>query len=192
MMSLNQIPKREIFRKSIHVLGLFWIPFAAADKTWAILILIIAMLLYTATHFLGLQGLRLPLISTLIEKAGRKNNPRDFDAGPLTLASGITLSLLFFPLSIAAIGITQVALADALAGTLGYCGKHPLPYSKTKTFEGSFVFFVSALAMALIWLSWKEAVILALAGTILETLPLPHIDNLTVPLGVNLLAFVIF
>jgi hypothetical protein len=95
---------------------------------------------------------------------------------------GILLSLLFFDLRSAALGILQVCVADGAASVVGKkWGVEKIIYSPKKSYRGCFAFFVLAFLLQLPLVSWKVSLTLALIGTLLESLPFGAWDNLLIP-----------
>ena len=118
--------------------------------------------------------------------------PREHEGlakAPFFLAIGIFISLTFFRYEAAFIGIYQVGFCDTLAAVAGRrWGKTPLPFFSRKTFIGSFAFFISALPVALYFLSPSKAILISVVGAFLESLPFKDWDNLTIPVFITFLA----
>src|SRR4030095_3635093 len=112
------------------------------------------------------------------------------DLGPVFLALGIALCLLYFDPTVAAFGILQICVSDGAASLAGMAlGKRRIAYSPKKTYAGSLAFFLSAFFAQLPFASPALSVVSAGVGTLLESLPLGAWDNLIVPVGVSLFAF---
>jgi len=99
---------------------------------------------------------------------------------------GCLMTILLFPVQIAAIGILFLSFGDTAAAVGGMMlGKYiPFKIPRTqKTYIGLFCFFIVACGIGfLLGLPIKVAVIAALAGAIVEVLPLGIDDNFTIPL----------
>ena len=101
-----------------------------------------------------------------------------------------TALVLLFPEPIAVLSYLAFMLGDALAALVGRpFGRHTwLPGA---SIEGSFTFFVSALAVGLLFSTYivpfsTSALLVTMAiGTLLEALPLPINDNLVGPVGMG-------
>ena len=111
--------------------------------------------------------------------------------GPLYSPSEF-YSPFFFDLPSAACGILQVCVADGAASVVGKMGNRKIFYSPKKSYWGAVAFFALAFLIQLPLISWKTSLILALAGTFLESLPFGAFDNLLIPVGVGFLAFRFF
>ncbi|MDA8189313.1 MAG: hypothetical protein M0T85_14335 [Dehalococcoidales bacterium] len=94
-------------------------------------------------------------------------------------------TFLFFPRDVAVAALFFSAVGDAMAATVGErFGRRKLG---KKSLEGTAAFFVSALVVGCILilaglrLSWAAVAAGALVAAIVELLPIPIDDNLTVP-----------
>jgi phytol kinase len=110
--------------------------------------------------------------------------------GEVCFPVGVALTSLLAPTRLAyAAAILVMGLADTAAALVGSAiGRHQLPWSADKTYEGSAAFIVTALAIGLtfvafgvgnIWLAVSAALFAALA----ESLTPYGFDNLTVPVA---------
>ncbi|MFA5471604.1 MAG: diacylglycerol/polyprenol kinase family protein [Acholeplasmataceae bacterium] len=99
---------------------------------------------------------------------------------------------------IGAIGILIMGYGDGLAAVIGKkYGKHPLAFGKS--FEGSITMFIVSFLVTFVILirygSLASAVLVglgvAIAGTVIELFTPKGLDNLTVPLGTAILAFIL-
>ena len=100
---------------------------------------------------------------------------------------GILLALLFFPLSAVIPGVLVLAFADPAASVVGRrWGRRPLGKGSV---EGSAVFAVVALLVLLPLVPVHVAIAGALLAAVVEILPLGLDDNLTIPLTVGLVVF---
>lgn len=96
------------------------------------------------------------------------------------------LTFLFFPRDVAVAALLFAAVGDAVAAAVGErFGRTRLGH---KSLEGSAAFFASALVVGfiLIWaglhLTWPAVTVGAAAAALMELLPIPIDDNLTVPI----------
>ncbi len=129
----------------------------------------------------------------------RDGDRREILRGPLFYGLVfVAFTLLFWrttPVGIVALMI--LCAGDGLADVVGRrLGRTPLPYNRGKTLEGSTAMFLGALAVSLaMTLVFQAAsvfvppisrtavpaiVLISLASTLVESLPLPDVDNLTV------------
>ncbi|HOJ49200.1 MAG TPA: SEC59/DGK1/VTE5 family protein [Spirochaetota bacterium] len=98
---------------------------------------------------------------------------------------GCLLTLMFFPSSIAAIGILYLSFGDTSAAIIGQklSKKISIKIPKTnKTFIGSIGFVVVSTIIGITFgLNIKTALLSAVVGAIFEALPLGIDDNFTIP-----------
>lgn len=181
--------KKEILRKSIHLSGIFLLPILYWNKNIFALILSSALFFYLFIEWFHKKKIKIPLLTTLIQACKRDYEKESLARGPILLAvSGIFLPYLFGTQA-AAVGLSQIFVADVFATLLGMkFGKKKLPYSENKSWIGSFIFLIVALIVNLSFVPYPMAVILALLGAAIESLPIANWDNLTVPVSVSLLA----
>jgi len=103
---------------------------------------------------------------------------------PAYAALGIFLTSAFFTPQIANAAISVLALGDGFSALVGrVAGRNPLPINGQKTIEGSLTgFFIGAVGCQF-FVPIKLALIGSFAGMLIEALPLPVNDNLTVPIS---------
>lgn len=103
----------------------------------------------------------------------------------------VLLTIITFPKEIALVGIYTLAFADPLSAIVGIrFGKHKI--SETRSYEGSFAFFICTFFCSLFVLSGYYygitpsiiiiSFILGCSVTILDLFPMKIDDNLTIPL----------
>ncbi len=107
--------------------------------------------------------------------------------GSIYVLVGCLLTVLIFDRDIAVAGMIFLGVGDAFAGLIGErWGRHRLVGKKT--LEGSTAFFVSCVAVGLVFqfivldISMMVLIVGALCAAIIELLPLPLNDNLSIPL----------
>lgn len=134
------------------------------------------------------------------------------DLGTVYYAVSLTLLALWtFHLKapyIGAIGILTMGYGDGFAAVFGKkYGRHPLPFVKGKSFEGTLTMFfasfivcfsvltfvsLSRTSLALPWFAILGVSLLsAFTAALLEAVTPMGFDNLTVPLGVSVLIYLI-
>ncbi len=180
--------KKELFRKLLHLPGLFFLFLSKEHFLLSVFLLTLLIFLYFASWFLehSKKAHGIFAVSHLTRFFKRSTS---FDWGPPALALGILLSLLLFDYHVAALGILQVCIADGVASLAGKkWGRTKIFYSKNKSYLGSFCFFVAAFFIQLPFIPLPFSLLLALWGTFLESLPNKGFDNLMVPVGVGLVA----
>ncbi|MEM2908952.1 MAG: hypothetical protein QXT05_00785 [Candidatus Bilamarchaeaceae archaeon] len=74
-----------------------------------------------------------------------------------------------------------LALGDGLSTIFGLLGRIPLPYNKKKTLEGTVALFFSSL-LGYIFIG-PLIIPAALIAALVESLPLPFDDNITIPVA---------
>ena len=182
---------QELRRKGIHACSLFVPLFAGINYTVTLELLVTITILYSASEWARLNGIRFPLLFSITGSCVRFSERRRFAFAPITLALGVVLSLVLFPALVACVTIAILACADSMATIFGkFYGKFRIPYNYNKSIEGSVAFFITALICAAIYLPLKTALIVSLVSCIIESLPVKH-DNISIPLGTGLFLWLI-
>jgi uncharacterized protein (TIGR00297 family) len=130
---------------------------------------------------------RTPVIRDVLRK------PKKYDLGIIAYPVSVFFLILFFPLWIAAAAWAIFALGDSFATLFGWkYGGQKLPWNPEKSWAGFLAFFISAFAGALFFSWWVNpaiglmvfpyALLGALFGAAVETVPIKIDDNLTVPI----------
>ncbi|MHB8120371.1 MAG: hypothetical protein ACYDHX_16905 [Methanothrix sp.] len=134
------------------------------------------------------QGRKIP-IADWLEETFERENVRFPGYGAFWYVVGALLLALFLDSAdeIAA-AIVALAAGDSAATIFGIRGRHPLPYNRIKTMEGSIAFFVFSLP-ACIFVGWIGIALAALAAAV-ESLATPMDDNLLIPIT-TILFFII-
>ena len=88
-----------------------------------------------------------------------------------------------------AAAIVALAAGDSAATIFGIRGRHPLPYNRRKTVEGSVAFFVFSLP-ACLFVGWMGVALAAIAAAV-ESLATPVDDNLLIPITAILFFIII-
>lgn len=193
---INDI-RKELFRKSIHLCTAF-VPFLLSIAFWPVMgLLCAALILYTLSEVLRLKGINIPIISKITVTAARKRDEGRFVLGPVTLVTGVLLTALVFgPTSCTYCGIYALAFGDGLASLVGKVfGTHKIPGTRGKSVEGSLACFIAIFTATLVLVpntSWKSSLVLALAGTLTEVLPLKDFDNVLIPLLLAAISHFVF
>ncbi len=187
--SSHSISKDIAIREAIHISGVL-VPFISiyllTPFTTAFLIFIVA-LLYFASEFTRIEGINFPVLSAITRHAATKPERHEFVTAPIFFATGIMLTLLLFLEPINYASITIFTLGDGAATLFGRrLGRHVFPFNKGKRLEGTIFGFIFAFLGALLFVSPLEALIGAALGMLMEALPTPLNDNLTVPLTAGL------
>ena len=179
---LNAIFK-ELFRKSIHICSSF-VPLFLKFAYWPVIILLIlAVILYTVSEILRSKNIELPVISKITEIAARKRDENHFVLGPVTLVLGILTAALLLPLDCARVGIFALAFGDGLASLMGKLfGKITIPGAHGKTAAGSLTCFFAVFVSTFCCCGCTfTSLLIAFCAMCIEVLPLADFDNLIIP-----------
>jgi dolichol kinase len=183
----------EFTRKSIHLLIAF-VPFLLSlSRTMTIVLLVAGTVLYIVFETLRMQGIHIPLISSLTAQAARLRDNGRFIMGPVTLGLGALLSILIFQPLPASIAIYILAFGDSFSSLVGKTlGRIPMPFTSGKSVEGSLTCFTASLISAYA-LSRRLGISLAIAAvsTFVEAVPAKDWDNILLPLAAGFTATIL-
>jgi dolichol kinase len=181
----------EIRRKLFHTLfGLFliFILFYSGQNS-LIIFLIIFLILGSILIVLMQQGRKIP-IADWFEKKFERENVRFPGYGAFWYVVGtLLLALSLSSANEIAAAIVTLAVGDSAATIFGIRGRHPLPYNRIKTIEGSVAFFVFSLP-AYLFVGWMGVALAAIAAAA-ESLATPIDDNLLIPITAILFFIII-
>ena len=186
-MSLKkQLFKRELYRKTIHFLGVP-LPFLALLHKPAVAVLLSAVILiYMFSELFRTIGIHLPFISHITKRSERITETRSIITGPISLTAGILFTLFAFSSKIYIPAILIVCISDSVSSLVGRkFGKIRLPLYD-RTFEGSVAFYIASLAILVFFLPLRQALLTALVPTVLELIMPNYLDNLLIPIGTAL------
>jgi phosphoserine phosphatase len=178
------LSKSTVFREAIHACG-FTVPFLSSFVgTYTVALLIIAVtFLYAASEVAMMEGKRVSIISWIVHNATTKAELHEFATAPVFFALGILFTLLLFPISVSNAAIATFALGDSAAAIAGKTfGRKRLSFNNGKTLEGLAAGLFAGFLAALVYVNPLKALAAAATATIVESLPLPINDNLTIPL----------
>ena len=179
---------QEIRRKALHVLVACMPFFPTGFYPVMFTVIVLLMTAYAISECFRINGYSFPLLGGITRSSIRKAEERGFAFGPITLVSGASLSLLFFPLIISSTVIWMVAFADAVATIVGRSiGNHRIPYNVKKSIEGSLAAWLVAFLCGCVYLPLFPALISGLFASLIESLQLRSLDNLFVPIGTGIL-----
>ncbi|MBM3150885.1 MAG: phosphatidate cytidylyltransferase [Chloroflexi bacterium] len=198
-------------RKVIHigtgpVFVLCWLMFP--DVWYARWLAALVPLLITVQF--ALIGLGVIKDEASVKAMSRSGDRREILRGPLFYGLVfVALTLIYWKDS--PIGITALMLmcgGDGIADLVGRAVKSPhLPWSKKKTVAGSLAVFSGGFALALFVLGMYilagifpgpftgalvPLLLISLGGTLVESLPFPDVDNITVTLAAALIGHLVF
>ncbi|MFP3985453.1 MAG: HAD-IB family phosphatase [Candidatus Bathyarchaeia archaeon] len=178
------LSRSEIIREAIHAGG-FFVAWAAArfGVRPIVVILLLTILIYTASELARAERTNMPPISSITLRAATLSERYEFATTPIFLALGVMFALLFFPTPINYASIAIVCFGDSAASIFGKLfGKTPIPFNKGKNLEGSLSGLLFAFLGASFFLHPLQAFIGAIIGMLIECSPLPINDNLSIPL----------
>ena len=188
-LSNSDISKSRGLREAIHT-GSFLLTFICIYLTGNILLaslIILLAVLYTISELARVRGINIPILSAVTWSAANKPELYEFATAPIHFALGIAISLLIFPEPISYVAITTLTLGDGGAHIFGMkFGKTKLPFNKGKNIEGTIFGFILASLGAMIFVDPVRALIAAAVGMLVEGIPSPINDNLTIPLASGL------
>jgi dolichol kinase len=155
-------------------------------------LILLATLFYVASEVARLKGVDFPVLPKITRKAANKSELYEFATSPIIFAFGIVISLILFPIPASYASIAVLTLGDSSATIFGgKFGSVRFPFNKGKNVEGSIFGFLFASLGAMFFVSPMKALAAAALGILVESLPLPINDNLTVPLAAGLLLTII-
>ncbi len=180
----------EIVRKSIHLLSAFVPTIASYSRTVALALLAAGAIVYSLSEYFRLSGRSTGFINSVTVFAARPSEASNFVLGPVTLALGCMLALLFYPSPASAIAIYALAFGDGFASLVGrLVGRTPIPGIRGKTVEGSLAcFLASALAAWELTKNTGISISCAVVAAAIELVPLKDLDNVLLPLAVGFYA----
>jgi uncharacterized protein (TIGR00297 family) len=178
-------PRGETLRKMVH--------FGAGGFAFALRYLTPLQAACAAVAALAFNLFLLPRVAGgSIFRAGERRVP--WQSGILLYPAAVLLLVALFHdrMEVAAAGWVIMAAGDSAAAVVGRrFGRRPIPWNRSKTFEGSIAFVASAAIFSWAILVWMgqgplQAALLAgatcLFGAFIESLPWRLSDNLTVPI----------
>ncbi len=185
-MESERINRTELSRKAVHLLGvLIPILYLRFEEEFLCLFLPLAALFFT------LELLRLKIAAVgkwYLLLFGRMLRPDEHDqpSGGFYFVLGAVATILLFPRDIAISALLVLAVSDSAAAFIGQRYGRRQIFGKTPA--GSSAFFFSAWFVLAVYFGDNPLKHLpaALLGTLVEALPWPLNDNLTIPIMVGL------
>lgn len=164
----------DLERQFIHIITvLLYIPliYIFNDAAFEVLILIGFLYIFLILLFVILKKTGNKPVHELIERWGRKNEEYIPLKPTLLLHIGITMTFLLFSVDIVYASIAITALGDGISTISGkWIGRHRLPYSEHKTFEGTFFGTVAAFLGAVMFVSPVQALLGSSGSLLMESL----------------------
>ncbi len=188
-MATREEIKTELLRKLFHaIIVMAFIPIAAISKGILILIVVAGLILYLFHEAHAGSGGQIPFFTTMIQKVKRLGE-EEIARAPFLMGGGILVTTIVFPFRAAATGLLQLALCDMAAALVGMTwGRRSLSHSPKKTLEGSAAYLIVAIIVSSFLFPWPVNVLIALAGTLIESLPYKDWDNFLIPVVVAAVA----
>jgi len=192
----SSISKRDLYRESIHIAGFFVALFTmqlGLNHFWVAFVILMVTLVYMISELARMLGVNIPIASTVTWNAALQPEVYEFVTAPIFFAFGIILALLLFPAPVSYASIAAFTFGDGFATIFGKSvGRHVFPHNKGKKVEGTVLGLLFALLGASVFVNPLMAVVSAAAAMIMETLPTPLNDNLTMPLAAGLAMLALF
>ncbi|MGQ9507760.1 MAG: diacylglycerol/polyprenol kinase family protein [Thermodesulfobacteriota bacterium] len=185
------IPEIEIKRKIVHLATLIIpIGYGLSSQRFILTFLIPFFLIYLSIDLLRRlhPGVALLFRKHFFGRVLREEEERNLMGSTYFLLSSI-LTILLFPKQIAIVSLLILILSDTAAAIVGKSfGKIPI---FKKTLEGGGAFLCTSLLIVWIYpdIDRFSGSVAALVTAIIELLPLPIDDNLTIPLVAGAMMF---
>ena len=111
--------------------------------------------------------------------------------GVMMFLSGTGLVSIIFPAQ-APVAIAVLAVGDSVSTIFGiHYGSHKLHFNRSKSYEGLMSGFVFSVFFASYFADFNTALIASAVGMIVEALPIPINDNISMPLSVGALLYIL-
>ena len=201
----------QVSRKIIHIgtgplFVLCWLLFPNTSTSRYIAALV--PLAITLQFFL--VGIGVIRDEAAVQAMSRSGDPREILRGPLFygIIFVICTVLFWYDSPIGIVALMQLCGGDGLADILGRrFGRAHIPWNHQKTWMGSFGMFLGGFLLSLLILIIYVAIgifstpilimlpallVISIAATLVETIPLRDVDNITVTLTAILLGFYFF
>ncbi|MFX1466412.1 MAG: hypothetical protein ACFFA5_08065 [Promethearchaeota archaeon] len=183
---------REIKRQLVHMSGFFAVFLWTISPFFSFTILFSLSVAYIFSESLRMDGLFIFPVERIVRYLGRKEELHLFVVNPLYLVIGILTPLLVFAPPISYVAVTVLVFGDSISTIVGLkLGRHHIPYNRNKSLEGSISGFIVASIMSSLFISPFLAIIAALSGMIIESLPIPVNDNISIPLSIGIILSVL-
>ena len=184
------LSRNEALREMIHISG-FFVPLVCVyllDRYLSVLLILLVTIFFIASEFARMGGTDFPLFSMITWRTAITSESCEFATAPIFFALGIILSLILFPEPVNYASIAIFTLGDGFAALFGKkFGRTISPLNKAKRMEGSIFGFLFAFLGASFFLADpQKALVGAAVGMLVESLPSPISDNITIPLASGL------
>lgn len=167
------------------------VPLSSYSTHLTILLLSFCLVIYLILEVLRLLGRGNKLLVPVVLVASRGYEREGIILGPITLACGIILVLIIFPLFPAQVGIIALTIGDGVSSLVGRLWGRIRPRCFFgKSLEGSLACMLGTFIILLcLPVYWPFALVLAFLTMVVEVLPLGCFDNIAIPLCLSSLTF---
>ncbi len=186
------IVEAELRRKTAHFAGVLWVLASYYLTVSQTMILLLAFLFLSAISASSYRKkIRIPVLSGVIDHlysiARQDEKKLGMHLGAIYFFASLALVLFITQdLQIYRVAALVLIVGDGMAGMFGVIyGKTKLPWNQNKTLEGSIAGFIGAAIAVSFILPLNYAFLAAFAGIATETIGWKLNDNLTVPMGVG-------
>jgi len=187
-------PADEIKRKSIHLsttaIPVFYYFYPKREHILLVCILLV-LGFFIADVLRLIFGHARTYFLLIFSNLLRQDEAQGRLTGATWLFIGILVTILVFPVEIAVPSMLLLTVADPVAAIIG---KHWGSFGvHNKTLEGSSAFFIVAMLVLMLFfgMSW-QVLLVAIAATITELMPLRINDNISVPVVSGMLMYILF
>ncbi len=188
-----QPKKLEIKRKLFHMIaGLILVILIDLDII-NILVITIILILSIVVSILA-KKIKVPILYWFLKHMDRKEDlEKSPGKGAVNFLAGSLLALILFDKNLAIASILILTIGDAVSSLVGiHFGKTVNPINNKKLLEGTIAGIIISFLFALIFINYKEALIAATIGMVIEAIELKvHKefiinDNIAIPLASGL------
>lgn len=186
--------RKELPRQLFHLVN--GIIIALAYVRWEREVGVILIFLSFAGLYLSYRYIKSPLhrVEPLLKLLDRDWDRRNLPAkGAIFYGFAVGFSLLIFSHDAAIASVTTLAAGDAFSTLVGLSiGRRSIPWNKKLSLEGSFGFMLASLILSSFFLPFQMVLVASLCGALVETIPWPIDDNISIPLCVGGVLQVLF
>ncbi len=185
-------PKRELFRKSLHLAGALIIPLATLVGFHALLMLIILSISgYIIMELARTLGVRVPVFTQVVENACRGRELDGLAMSPVFYAMGL-FTLMLLPPPFLYAPIIALTVGDGIAGLVhSFVRGHRYPHNKARCVEGTIAGFLISLLLSTCLVPFNIAIASAIPLVLLDPIPPLLNDDLMLAMVEAVVSFVL-